>query len=82
LPDFQFQHKTNAANSHLILDCYLHLRANVRIKIQQLDTANKIVEDPKSLIRVFRLPDMPHPKWMPMAIAAGFNNLIQALRAG
>lgn len=50
--------------------------ASGRTVHQQLDTVSKSVEDPESLIRIYRLPDRARPAWLPERIDAGLHTLM------
>ena len=51
-------------------------RASGRTERQQLDAVSKLVEDPESLIRIYRLPGRARPAWLPERIDAGFHTLV------
>jgi two-component system OmpR family sensor kinase len=58
------------------------LSAGSRSEIQQLDAANKVVEDPESRIRVVSLPAGPRPEWLPPSIEPGFHTLAETAGHG
>lgn len=51
-------------------------RASGQTERQQLDAVSKLVEDPESLIQIYRLPGRARPSWLPERIDAGFHTLV------
>lgn len=51
------------------------LSIGTRSQLLRLDAAGVSVEDPESRIQIFRLPDGPHPAWLPASLATGFHTL-------
>lgn len=46
-----------------------------RAQLQKLDAAHLAVEDPESRVQLFRLPEGPHPAWLPDSLDVGFHTL-------